>query len=431
MDPSPPWVASPNARAADEALLRAAYRAAATGADAYRAVREAVRLEGDTLRLGNRFVPVGRFREVAFLAAGNAASSLALGVTQALGDRLTQGFVAGPDPLPPEVPFRSARVPLGWAGSKAGREACDAAVELAQGLGASDLLLVLLSPGALGALATAPTPFADGEWARRLADLHEDGASSPELELLVRVTGGGAVGGRLAAITPGTTVVTLVVERGEGAVLVGGGPTIPVRAEERQRARQLLERLGSRSSDVYGQIDGPPNPPSVAPATVSRPVVIVSPADALREIGAAFAERKWRTTLAEPFLAEAPEPAADRFLARVDELARDGLTRAAATQRKGVAFFAAGTLDVPEGLDERAAMARFVDRASRNSRRRDLVVGALRTAGATGWEPVATREALRPGTSPRGPGPDPSPVAHTGITDVGVLLVGLLPLATA
>lgn len=434
MNPTHPWEGASRTAPPHETLLNAAYRAAVTGADAYRGVREAVRLDGETLRVGNRFVPLRRFRELAFLAAGNAANSLALGVNHALGERLTQGFVAGPDPLPAEVPFRSIQVAPGWPGSAAGRAATEGALELAQGLGESDLLLVLLSPGALGSLATAPSTFSGSEWSQWLTHLWEEGASAAEVELLARVVGTGAVGGRLGAIVHGSTVVTLVVERGEGAVLVGGGPTVPVRGEERHKAGQILERLGVTpvvSPLVDPGLSDSPRATGIHPAArLARPVVILSPADALREVGVAFAERKWRTTLAELFLPEAPEPAADRFLARVEELTPDGLARAAATDRKGVAFFAASSLGQPEGLDERPAIARFLDRANRQVRRRELVVAALRTAGGVELGTAAPGQTSRPleGAPPSGTmGKGPLRM-QPGITDVGILLVALLPL---
>ena len=149
------------------ALPRKAFRGAVTSADAYRATRAAVRLEGDTLRIGNRFVPVARYREIAFIAAGNAATSQALAVVRGLGSRLTQGFVAGPEAAPPEIPFRSVRVPRGLPGTREGTEAAGLALELAGGLGAGDLLIVLLSGGAAGALAlTEPktTPPDPATW---------------------------------------------------------------------------------------------------------------------------------------------------------------------------------------------------------------------------------------------------------------------------
>ncbi|HUJ78325.1 MAG TPA: DUF4147 domain-containing protein, partial [Thermoplasmata archaeon] len=196
---SPDRLPDPNAPApGPESIFHTIYRAAVTGADAYRVTRTAVRREGTVLRLGNRFVPLARYHEIAFLALGSAAVSQALAVSAALGDRLTQGFVVGPDPLPREVPFRSRVEPTGWP---ARSPVADEAVELAGGLTERDLLLVLLSPGALGFLAKTPADVPVDEWTRWLHALPDRGATSGEVSLAVRVLADGAVGGRLAAAT--------------------------------------------------------------------------------------------------------------------------------------------------------------------------------------------------------------------------------------
>ncbi|HEY6238199.1 MAG TPA: hypothetical protein VIZ68_03315, partial [Thermoplasmata archaeon] len=81
-----------------DSLHRLCLRAAVTGADAYRLTRAAVRRDEGTLRIGNRFVATRRYREVAFVALGRAAISQALAVNEGLGELLTQGYVACPDP---------------------------------------------------------------------------------------------------------------------------------------------------------------------------------------------------------------------------------------------------------------------------------------------------------------------------------------------
>ncbi|MFI5413695.1 MAG: DUF4147 domain-containing protein, partial [Candidatus Lutacidiplasmatales archaeon] len=150
-DPFPPS-GEPDPKGPDP-VQTIAFRAAVTAADAYRSVRLALRREGGALRVGNRFVTDGRYRQVAFLALGNAANSMALGALHAVGDRLTQGFLAGPEPVVPELPFRGIRVPPGWGGAREAAEAIAASTELAAGLSEQDLLLVLLSAGAVRSMA--------------------------------------------------------------------------------------------------------------------------------------------------------------------------------------------------------------------------------------------------------------------------------------
>ena len=107
-DPFPPGEPDPKG---PDPIPAVAYRGAVTAADAYHALRLALRRESGTLRVGNRFFPDGRFRELAFLAVGNAANSMALAALHAVGQRLTQGFLAGPEPVAAEIPFRGVIVP--------------------------------------------------------------------------------------------------------------------------------------------------------------------------------------------------------------------------------------------------------------------------------------------------------------------------------
>ncbi|MGC2206008.1 MAG: DUF4147 domain-containing protein, partial [Thermoplasmata archaeon] len=221
-----------------------AYRAAVTAADAYHAVRLALRREAGTLRVGNRFVPDGRYREVAFLAVGNAANSMTLGALHAVGNRLTQGFLAGPEPIDPELPFRGVEIPPGWPGTPEAAPLVRAAEEIAADLTEQDLFLVLLSPGALRALAEPPVGMTPEEFAALLETAHTRGATGREVGGLVRVLGTGAVGGRLAAAVPRADVATLIVERGDGPTVLGGGPMHPVEPGERAEARAVLARVG-------------------------------------------------------------------------------------------------------------------------------------------------------------------------------------------
>src|SRR5208282_1540846 len=76
-----------------DALHAICYRAAVAGADVYRFLRIALRRERGILRVGNRFVADGRYREVAFVAVGHAANSMALAALDVFGERLTQGYL--------------------------------------------------------------------------------------------------------------------------------------------------------------------------------------------------------------------------------------------------------------------------------------------------------------------------------------------------
>jgi hypothetical protein len=311
------------------------------------------------------------------------------------------------------VPFRSARVPKGPPGSAAGAAASAAALELAGGLGPSDLLLTLLSPGALGALA-GPSSDAPGPW---IDALLRAGTTSKEVALACAVTLAGAVDGRLAEAAGEAEVETLVVERGDGGEVVGGSPTRRLGEAERALGASVAARAPGA---------GPvrPVPRSLGPR-VGRPVVVAAPADLLRGAADAVGEKRYRPRLAELSYPDAPAEVARRFLGRLDELVQAGPR--AGGPREGTVAFATTTFGRPEGYDERPAIRAFLAAARQGLSHRGSAVGAFASSGgeAPGDPAGGVVEAGPPGPIER------LAVAGTpmrsGITDVGCLIVAVVP----
>jgi hypothetical protein len=426
-EPFPPGEPDPKG---PDPVHSVAYRAAVTAADAYHAVRLALRREAGTLRIGNRFVPEGRYREVAFLAVGNAANSMTLAALHAVGNRLTQGFVAGPEPVDPELPFRGLEIPPGLPGTPLAATLVLAAKEIASDLTEQDLFLVLLSPGALRALAEPPTGMAPEEFAAFLESARTRGATGREVGLLARVLGTGAVGGRLVPAVPRADVATLIVERGDGAALLGGGPMRPVDPGERTETRALLTRLGVADAIPASTLETlAPGSLEIGPAPTHRPVVVASPADALRSAADAVFDKGWTVRLAFLELRDPPEVAAGRMLdASETLLAGEPLTSDSRT--KGLATFAMTTLGLPEGVDEGPALGAFLSRARELVRRREMSVGLYRTEGDIGGPTYPPGAVIGSPTDP-----DARTLAdharalrmRKGVTDVGALTVVLYP----
>jgi hypothetical protein len=426
-DPFPPGEPDPKG---PDPVHSVAFRGAVTAADAYHAVRAAVRRESGTLRVGNRFVPDGRYREVAFLAVGNAANSMALGALHALGQRLTQGFLAGPEPVPPELPFRGVRVDPGGPGSPTYETVVTAAREIVTELTEQDLFLVLLSPGALRALAGPPAGMTPEEFGRLAVAAQERGATGREVGLLARVLGTGGVGGRLLPAACRADVATLIVERGDGPVVLGGGPMLPVDPVERTELRALLGRWSLAAALPTEAAEAlPPDPSRGRPGLPVRPVVVANPADALRSASDAVFDKGWTVRLAFLEVREPPELAAARFLDRSEELlAAERMTSESRT--KGVATFAMTTLGLPEGVDEGPALARFLSRSRELARRRELSVGLFRTAGDIGSTSFPPGAVIGPPTDPDAHLPPERARGvrmRRGITDVGCLAVAVYP----
>ncbi|HTP54417.1 MAG TPA: DUF4147 domain-containing protein [Thermoplasmata archaeon] len=428
-DPFPPGTPDPKGPDPLHALV---YRTAVSGSDAYRSVRFALKRENGVLRIGNRFVADARYREVAFVAAGHAANSMALATLAVLDDRVTQGYLAGPEPVVDEVPFQGVRLSPGWGGAEAAPGVVRATQEIAERLGESDLLILLLSPGAMRAFGTPPPGLTAAEFGEFLESVHARGATGREVGLLARALGTGGVGGALVPPSLRADVETLVVERGDGAAFVGGGPTVAVRPAERAEARAILVRL-----DALDALPAPARewlspgaaPLAAPPATARRPVVVAGPPDALRAAADISFDKGWTARLAALEIREAPTAAADRFLDRVEALVRAEPTTAE-RRSKGMAAFAMLTLDLPEGTDEGPGMAEFLERARSAARRREMSVGLFRTAGAIGSGSYPAGGVVGSPADPTASF-DPSGVRslamQPGITDVGLLAAAVLP----
>ncbi|MCI4361831.1 MAG: DUF4147 domain-containing protein [Thermoplasmata archaeon] len=413
-----------------DAIHAVAFRAAVEGADAYHGVRSALRRDGAVVRLGNRFVSLAKYREVAFVSLGHAAVSAAYGAHDALGPLLTQGFVAGPNPLPPEIPFRATKVPPGRPGEPGAAAVLADVLELAGGLGERDLLLLFVTPGASVSLAAPPPGFDASAWNHWLGTLAVAGATARDQAQVVRALGTGGVGGGVARAVPGADVVSLVVERGDGGVLVGGGPASAVLPAERVEARAVLERLGLLASLPAAARDtlAPDHSlPSGLGPNVRRPVAVSGPSDALRAAGDAISARGFTSRLAAMSIPGRPEAAAATFLDRVDEVVARGLGDGNANT-KGIVVFAPTTFEVSEGGDERRDFPAFARAAAARIRRRGMTVGVYQTSALA--DPPGAAGVVVDAATPGAPVvPRPVPM-RSGITDVGCLLVAYAPRET-
>ena len=426
-----PWEPFPTEEASPrgpDPVPRRAVQAAVTAADAYRSLRAALGREDGVLRVGNRFVPDRRYRQVAFVAVGSAANSMALAALHAIGDRLTQGYVAGPEPVADEIPFRGEIVPPGLPGFPGAEGIVRAAEEIAEGLGPDDLLLYLVSPGALRALAVPPPGATPAEFEAGFRAAVDAGATGRDVALLARTVGTGGVGGRLGAAATRGDCATFVLDRGDGPGLVGGGPVDPVRPAERTEVREIVARLGAaRLGPLAAGADLPGATPSPArPASVARPVVIAAPSDALRAAAESIFDRGWTSRIGFLQLRAPPDEAAERLVARAEELV--DAEGPPGPESRGVAVVAMTTLGLPEGVDEGPALAAFLTRARAVVRRREMSVTIARTAGGIGdaaYPPVAV---VGPPSEPRSTVPPDPPRGYplpAGITDVGLLAIVL------
>lgn len=363
----------------DRRQMMAIMTAAIRGSDAYAAVRRACKVEEGTLRVGNRFVRRSKVKEVAFLAVGNCAAAMARGFHDALGDVVTQGLVVGPEAPPDPWPFLFREVVDPTLPTLAGAAAAAEALELAQGLGKSDLFVPLISPGTLGMLASAPSGMSPEEYRALLGRV---AASPTALRDLPKVAAAlsPAQGGRLAAATKGATVEALLVARGEGGTWVGAGPTVAPATDAWAHAREALRRLSLFDTLPLGvreRFASPDTRQGPDPSRVHN-VVVASPADALETSGAEAAEQKHRPKLVALYDDSPPEAAADHLVAALEEQA----PHLPSDPGEGIALFSGLSLGVPEGGENREVLARFLSRAHAGLHRRGALVAVLSTVGS-------------------------------------------------
>jgi hypothetical protein len=210
----------------------------------------------------------------------------------------------------------------------------------------------------------------------------------------------------------------------------------PVAPEERTEARALLERLGALPALPVTAVHAlVPDTSAPLDSRAPRPVVIATPADALRAASDSVFDKGWTSRLAFLGLRDRPELAAERFLARSEEIYR-GEPLTSASRTRGLACFATTTLGLPEGLDEGPALGDFLSRAQQLLNRREMSIGLFRTGGDLSVPPTGRPPPYPPGavfgvpTDPDAkvvPGRARAVPMKAGITDVGLLAIAVYP----
>ncbi|MFD1641082.1 glycerate kinase type-2 family protein [Halohasta litorea] len=255
-------------------------------------VRDAVGLDGDTLRIADSTYDLGGYEEIVVLGGGNAAAHVAVALEAILGDRIDRGVVVTDDPVDTErVTVREGDHPVPSERAVDGTRELLAAADAA----AEDTLVLALITGGGSALLPAPA----GEVS--LADLQsttdsllESGADIHEINA-VRKHLSALKGGRLARRAAPATVVSLIFSDvvGNDLSVIASGPVAPDESTF-DEALAVLERYGIDAPDaviahlesgVSGEIDETPSADDPVVAAVSNHVV----ADGMTVLAAAQA----------------------------------------------------------------------------------------------------------------------------------------------
>jgi hydroxypyruvate reductase len=275
--------------------------------------------------------PVPNRGRLIVLAAGKAAGAMAEAVEKAYAG-LAAGRLAGMAVARQGYGRPTQIIPMIEAGhpvpDDAGLAATERTLALADGAGAADLVLVLLSGGA-SANWTAPADGLSLEDKQALTRaLLRSGATIGEINA-VRKHLSRIKGGRLARRAQPARVLTLAISDvpGDDPAVIGSGPTVPdpstladARAVVARHRLTLPDTVSRALADPKNETPKPGDP--VFAATEYR--LIARPADAFRA-----AEREARAAGYEPILL------GDRVEGEAREIAAEHAARALDLQRQG------------------------------------------------------------------------------------------------
>ena len=203
-------------------------RAGLAAVDPAAAVRRHVHREGTRLVVGDRVYNLDEFDRVLVVGAGKASAPMAQALAEALGDRLSGGWVNvkyGYELAVPGITVYPAGHPVPDEASVQGTREIGRLLETA---GERDLVLCAISGGG-SALMTLPAPGLDlADFQAMTQALLRSGATINELNAL-RKHLDGVKGGGLARLAAPATLVALLLSDVVGNPLdvIASGPTVP------------------------------------------------------------------------------------------------------------------------------------------------------------------------------------------------------------
>jgi glycerate 2-kinase len=225
------------------------FQAALRAVDPVDAIVQHVRMEDDSLLIGERRLELSNFDRILVVGAGKADAPMAQAVESLLGERVSDGVIVVKDghglPLQ-RVRVHEASHPVP---DERGLRGAEEILSLVRGAGERDLVICLISGGG-SALLVVPAEgvtLRDKQQVTQL--LLACGASIHEINT-VRKHLSGVKGGGLAHAAHPATLVSLILSDviGDDLDVIASGPTVPDSTTFRQ-AEQILERYG-----IWGQV---------------------------------------------------------------------------------------------------------------------------------------------------------------------------------
>lgn len=204
------------------------FAAALRAADPVEAVGRFLRRDGNVLTAGGKRYALDSFDRVLVIGAGKAGAAMAQAVEKALGKRINTGWINtkyGHGAPLKRIHVHECGHPVPDA---AGVDGARKIVELAEGAGANDLVIAVISGGAsaLTPAPVAPITLAEKQETTKLllacgANIHEINAIRKHISTFK--------GGQLARAAAPATVIALMLSDviGDSLESIGSGPTAP------------------------------------------------------------------------------------------------------------------------------------------------------------------------------------------------------------
>ena len=299
------------------------------GVDAVRAeplVRRVVSIDGPMLRVGGHQWNQAEFDRVIVVGAGKAATAMASGLLEAMGDWLpVKGWINVPEGTERELPNIKVHVarPAGVnEPTEAGVKGTGHILDLVRNAGSRDLCIALISGGG-SALLTAPIDgitLEDKQQVTRF--LSGNGANITELNTVRKHLSQVKGGGLLAACQAGE-LVTLVLSDvlGDPLDLIASGPTVADPSTP-QDAIDVLQRYDPQcqiSDRIYNTLrsDTSRTPESIMPPCRHTTIVIGNNALAVDESGIVAEQRGYNHVMHSSRQCEGPAEEVGQRLAEM------------------------------------------------------------------------------------------------------------------
>lgn len=275
-------------------------RAALDAVDPYRAVKDALQLEGESLTVGTQRYRLADYKRVLVVGAGKASAPMARAVEETLGERVSAGLVNvkyGHTDSVSRIRLREASHPLP---DQSGLDGTREIVRLLEGAGEDDLVLCLISGGG-SALMMLPEASIDLEDYQALTNaLLRSGATINHINT-IRKHIERVKGGRLAQLAAPATVATLILSDVVGNPLdfIASGPTVPdtTTFDDALDVLRQFDLLSSIPASVRGWLergargDAPETPKPGDPLFERISTVVIGSNDIAAEAALAEARR--------------------------------------------------------------------------------------------------------------------------------------------